>query len=177
MLGTQRGARRGLEAGGATLRSYEHVKMSGPCVSVVGSDISALIRLHHALQVFAAMAKKPATAPNWYPPYGGSRVRVPLAPPANHFRWRTSRGTRGSKSVSSSGESGKNPCARVWRGKKDGMIAECQRADAETRRQRDTALARRGSDYADRLTAAVRDGRPGYRCFGWRADYLRLCVG
>jgi hypothetical protein len=31
----------------------------------------------------------------------------------------------------------------------------------------DTALARRGSDYADRLTAAVRDGRPGYRCFGW----------
>jgi hypothetical protein len=46
------------------------------------------------------------------------------------------------------------------------MIAECQRANAEPQRQRDTALARRGSDYADRLTAAVRDGRPGYRCFG-----------
>jgi superfamily II DNA/RNA helicase len=24
----------------------------------------------------------------------------------------------------------------------------------------------RDSDYADLLTAAVRDGRPGYRCFG-----------
>src|ERR1700730_3655191 len=48
----------------------------------------------------------------------------------------------------------------------DGMIAECQRANAEPRRQRDTALARGGSDYADRLTAAVRDGRPGYRGFG-----------
>jgi hypothetical protein len=48
----------------------------------------------------------------------------------------------------------------------DGMIAECQRANAEPRRQRDTALARRGSDYTDRLTAAVRDGRPGYRCIG-----------
>ena len=48
------------------------------------------------------------------------------------------------------------------------MIAECQRSNAEPRRQRDTALARRGSDYAGRLTAAVRDGRPGYRCFGWK---------
>jgi len=62
----------------------------------------------------------------------------------------------------------------VWRGKKDGMIAECQRADAETRRQRDTALARRGSDYADRLTAAVRDGRPGYRCF--RVEICRSAI-
>ena len=50
----------------------------------------------------------------------------------------------------------------------DGMIAECQRANAEPPRQRDTALAPCGSDYADRLTAAVRDGRPGYRCFGWK---------
>jgi hypothetical protein len=33
------------------------------------------------------------------------------------------------------------------------MIAECQRDNAEPRRQRDRALARRGSDYADRLTA------------------------
>jgi hypothetical protein len=40
------------------------------------------------------------------------------------------------------------------------MIAECQRANAEPRRQRDTALARRSRIYADRLTAAVRDGRP-----------------
>jgi hypothetical protein len=49
------------------------------------------------------------------------------------------------------------------------MIAECQRANAEPQRQRDTALARRGSDYADRLTATVRDRRPGYRYFGWKA--------
>ena len=33
----------------------------------------------------------------------------------------------------------------------------------------DAALARRGSNYADRLTAGVRDGRPGHRCFGWKA--------
>src|SRR4029077_2956833 len=50
----------------------------------------------------------------------------------------------------------------------DGMIAECQRATPEPRRQRETALARRSSDYADRLAAAVGDGRPGYRCFGWK---------
>jgi len=52
----------------------------------------------------------------------------------------------------------------------NGMIAECQRASAEPRGRRDTALARRGSDYAGRLTAAVRDERPRYRCFGVESD-------
>jgi NAD(P)-dependent dehydrogenase (short-subunit alcohol dehydrogenase family) len=47
-----------------------------------------------------------------------------------------------------------------------GMIADCQRANAEPRRQHDTALAGRGSDYADRLTAAVRDGRPATAALG-----------
>jgi hypothetical protein len=40
------------------------------------------------------------------------------------------------------------------------MIAECQRANAEPQRQRDRELARRGSDYADRLTRRFVTGDP-----------------
>jgi hypothetical protein len=46
------------------------------------------------------------------------------------------------------------------------MIAECQRANAEPRRRRDTALARRGSDYAGRLTARFVTGDPATAALG-----------
>jgi len=56
------------------------------------------------------------------------------------------------------------------------MIAECQRSNAEPRRQRDTALARRRSDDADRLTARFATGDPAAAALGgfrpFRSDEL-----
>jgi hypothetical protein len=56
------------------------------------------------------------------------------------------------------------------------MIAECQRANAAPRRQRNATPHWHGSasDFADRLTVAVRDGPPGYRYLGWFSDLPAL---
>src|SRR6266478_3672253 len=53
----------------------------------------------------------------------------------------------------------------------DGMIAECQHANAEPRRQRDTALARHGSDYADGSLRRFVTGDPATAALGGFASF------